>query len=111
MVTNDLNLDETAYCMESAKQNGIHVGENDEERFGVQCGDAREFIMNLGICVSAAKSSVSSTSSMEGGEDDDNIVAAVPPINGNKLPDHMLLTFLLDLPKFLQLLVVWCKPM
>lgn len=32
MVTNDLNLDETAYCMESAKQNGIHVGKNDEER-------------------------------------------------------------------------------
>ncbi|KAL3791853.1 hypothetical protein ACHAW5_002904 [Stephanodiscus triporus] len=106
VVANDLNPDAVAYCMESAKRNGIHIGENDEGKFRVQCGDAREFIMNLGICVSAAESSVSSTS-MEGGEDDDNIDAVVPPVNGNKLPDHLLLNFPLNSPKFLNALRWW----
>ena len=107
VVANDLNPDAVAHCRESARMNGIRVGENiDDGRFHVQCGDAREFIMNLGIGVSLAEPSVSSASSIEEGEDDsDNVV--VPPMNGNNLPDHLLLNFPLDSPKFLNALRWW----
>ena len=106
VIANDLNPDAVAYCRESARLNGIRVGENVDGRFRVQCGDAREFIMNLGIGVSAAEPSVSSTSSIEEGEDDNDDVV-VPPINGNNLPDHLLLNFPLDSPKFLNALRWW----
>jgi tRNA (guanine37-N1)-methyltransferase len=107
VVANDLNPDAVAYCRESARLNGIRVGENiDDGRFHVQCGDAREFIMNLGIGVSAAEPSLSSASSIEEGEDDSDDVF-VPPINGNNLPDHLLLNFPLDSPKFLNALRWW----
>lgn len=107
VVANDLNPDAVAYCRESARLNGIRVGENiDDGRFHVQCGDAREFIMNLGIGVSAAEPSLSSASSIEEGEDDSDDVV-VPPINGNNLPDHLLLNFPLDSPKFLNALRWW----
>jgi tRNA G37 N-methylase Trm5 len=107
VVANDLNPDAVAYCGESARLNGIRVGENiDDGRFHVQCGDAREFIMNLGIGVSATEQSASSASSIEEGEDDSDDVV-VPPINGNNLPDHLLLNFPLDSPKFLNALRWW----
>lgn len=38
--------DAVEYCIESAKKNGIDVSPGN---FDVQCGDAREFIMNIGI--------------------------------------------------------------
>jgi tRNA (guanine37-N1)-methyltransferase len=47
ILANDLNPDAVAYCMDSAKRNGIDTSNPDV--FDVQCGDAREFIMNLGM--------------------------------------------------------------
>ena len=74
------------YCQESARKNGIDVC---PESFDVQCGDAREFIMNLGMRMSESFSTASSTE--------------VTP----KLPDHLLLNFPLDSPSFLNSLRWW----
>jgi tRNA G37 N-methylase Trm5 len=106
VVANDLNPDAVVSCRESARRNGIRVGEDGDGRFQVQCGDAREFIMNLGIGVTAAQPSLSSASSMEDGEVDTDDVA-VPPIGDINLPDHLLLNFPLDSPKFLNSLRWW----
>lgn len=51
IMANDLNPDAVSYCIDSAARNGIDTG-TDASRFRVQCGDAREFIMNLGSSVS-----------------------------------------------------------
>ena len=103
IVANDLNPDAVMYCRKSARRNGIHVSDsdNDEGVFQVQCGDAREFIMNLGINVSANE-----------GEDDcnDDNMNHPPHIKKNaksKLPDHLLLNFPLDSPSFLNAFRWW----
>ena len=102
IVANDLNPDAVMYCRESARRNGINVGDNDNDEgvFQVQCGDAREFIVNLGINVSADK-----------GEDDcyDDDVNSLPNKKNtrSKLPDHLLLNFPLDSPSFLNAFRWW----
>jgi tRNA (guanine37-N1)-methyltransferase len=50
ILANDLNPDAVTYCEDSAAKNGIDV--TNEEAFDVQCGDAREFIANLGTGIS-----------------------------------------------------------
>ncbi|KAL9189876.1 hypothetical protein ACHAXT_009551 [Thalassiosira profunda] len=46
ILANDLNPDAVAYCTDSAGRSGIDVG---GPTFRVHCGDASQFIMNLGI--------------------------------------------------------------
>lgn len=85
VLANDLNPDAVTYCIDSARQNGIEVRKdnddtdhvNDDDMFRVRCGDAREFIMNLG------SSSV------------------------KQLPNHLILNFPLDSPSFLNALRWW----
>ena len=81
VLANDLNPDAVAYCIDSARRNGIEVrndnGDTNDDMFRVQCGDAREFIMNLG------SSSV------------------------KNLPNHLILNFPLDSPSFLNALRWW----
>ncbi|KAL3793400.1 hypothetical protein HJC23_001848 [Cyclotella cryptica] len=91
VVANDWNPDAVAYCLESARRNGIEVMERGGE-FGVQCGDAREFIMNLGM--SSAEEGSSSSKARE--------AASV-----SNLPDHLILNFPLDSPSFLNALRWW----
>jgi tRNA (guanine37-N1)-methyltransferase len=111
IVANDLNPDAASYCAGSARRNGIRVGggaddddDDDDGRFRVRCGDAREFIMNLGIGVTSAKSANPPASSIGGVEDDDDDDIVAPTV---KLPDHLLLNFPLDSPKFLNALRWW----
>mmetsp|Transcript_2277 Transcript_2277/g.3458 ORF Transcript_2277/g.3458 Transcript_2277/m.3458 type:complete len:571 (-) Transcript_2277:965-2677(-) len=87
IVANDLNPDAVEYCKESAKKNGIDVSPGN---FDVQCGDAREFIMNLGMRMSESSSTSSDTAT-----------------NTPKLPHHLLLNFPLDSPSFLNALRWW----
>lgn len=101
IVANDLNPDAIMYCRESARRNGIQVSDNDNDEgvFKVQCGDAREFIMNLGINVSAGE---------EVDCNDDNMNP--PHIKKNaksELPDHLLLNFPLNSPSFLNAFQWW----
>mmetsp|Transcript_35498 Transcript_35498/g.65685 ORF Transcript_35498/g.65685 Transcript_35498/m.65685 type:complete len:637 (-) Transcript_35498:58-1968(-) len=85
VLANDLNPDAVTYCEDSAKRNGIDVGENG--KFQVQCGDASQFIMNLGIDMSDSSSA-----------EDTGV---------SNLPDHLLLNFPLDSPSFLNALRWW----
>ncbi|KAL7527020.1 hypothetical protein ACHAXR_004176 [Thalassiosira sp. AJA248-18] len=85
VLANDLNPDAVAYCSDSASRNGIDISQ--KGKFHVQCGDASQFIMNLGIGVSE------SSTSEEAGV--------------SKLPDHLLLNFPLDSPSFLNALRWW----
>mmetsp|Transcript_25686 Transcript_25686/g.54256 ORF Transcript_25686/g.54256 Transcript_25686/m.54256 type:complete len:631 (+) Transcript_25686:118-2010(+) len=85
ILANDLNPDAVAYCKDSASRNGIDVGPNG--KFHVQCGDASQFIMNLGMGVSE------SSSTKESGV--------------SNLPDHLILNFPLDSPSFLNSLRWW----
>jgi tRNA (guanine37-N1)-methyltransferase len=80
ILANDLNPDAVSYCLDSAKKNGIVT--SNSEIFQVQCGDAREFIMNLGMR-SNKEASVSN------------------------LPHHLILNFPLDSPSFLNALRWW----
>lgn len=82
--------DAVAYCKESARKNGIDVSPGN---FDVQCGDAREFIMSLGMRTPDS-SSIDPPS-------DTTIVEA------SKLPHHLLLNFPLDSPSFLNALRWW----
>src|SRR5210317_940640 len=82
--------DAVAYCKESARKNGIDVSPGN---FDVQCGDAREFIMSLGMRTPDS-SSIDPSS-------DTTIVEA------SKLPHHLLLNFPLDSPSFLNALRWW----
>ena len=53
IMANDLNPDAVKYCIDSTTRNGIDTSSTDDtSRFRVQCGDAREFIMNLGSSIS-----------------------------------------------------------
>eukprot|EP00577_Skeletonema_sp_RCC1716_P012282 CAMPEP_0113409250 /NCGR_PEP_ID=MMETSP0013_2-20120614/21047_1 /TAXON_ID=2843 ORGANISM="Skeletonema costatum, Strain 1716" /NCGR_SAMPLE_ID=MMETSP0013_2 /ASSEMBLY_ACC=CAM_ASM_000158 /LENGTH=409 /DNA_ID=CAMNT_0000295355 /DNA_START=554 /DNA_END=1784 /DNA_ORIENTATION=- /assembly_acc=CAM_ASM_000158 len=90
IVANDLNPDAVEYCKESARKNGIDVS---PANFDVQCGDAREFIMNLGMRMSESSSTTPSSSDTT--------------INASKLPHHLLLNFPLDSPSFLNALRWW----
>jgi tRNA G37 N-methylase Trm5 len=45
-----LNPDAVTYCRDSAERNGIDI--SNPEKFNVQCGDARDFIMNIGTSTS-----------------------------------------------------------
>jgi len=92
VVANDLNPSAVEYCLDSAKRNGINTA-----RFQVTCGDASQFIMNLGI---------DATTSSED-EDDKERTPATAPSNNNNLPDHLLLNFPLDSPSFLNALRWW----
>mmetsp|Transcript_9710 Transcript_9710/g.21897 ORF Transcript_9710/g.21897 Transcript_9710/m.21897 type:complete len:602 (+) Transcript_9710:28-1833(+) len=76
VLANDLNPDAVAHCKDSASRNGIDISENNG-KFQVQCGDASQFIMNLGI---------------------DGV---------SNLPDHLLLNFPLDSASFLNSLRWW----
>ena len=89
VVANDLNPSAVEYCLDSAKRNGI-----DNARFQVTCGDASQFIMNLGI---------DATISSE--DEDDTEVPSTA--SNNNLPDHLLLNFPLDSPSFLNALRWW----
>ena len=92
IVANDLNPDAVEYCKDSARRNGIDVSENsckEKGRFHVQCGDASQFIMNLG---------------MDSTSDDDDELSITTSSN---LPDHLLLNFPLDSPHFLNALRWW----
>eukprot|EP00577_Skeletonema_sp_RCC1716_P006886 CAMPEP_0113429998 /NCGR_PEP_ID=MMETSP0013_2-20120614/32761_1 /TAXON_ID=2843 ORGANISM="Skeletonema costatum, Strain 1716" /NCGR_SAMPLE_ID=MMETSP0013_2 /ASSEMBLY_ACC=CAM_ASM_000158 /LENGTH=575 /DNA_ID=CAMNT_0000318783 /DNA_START=29 /DNA_END=1756 /DNA_ORIENTATION=- /assembly_acc=CAM_ASM_000158 len=89
IVANDLNPDAVEYCKESARKNGIDVSPGN---FDVQCGDAREFIMNLGMRMSESSSTTP---------------ASDTTINAFKLPHHLLLNFPLDSPSFLNALRWW----
>lgn len=80
--------DAVEYCKESARKNGIDVSPGN---FDVQCGDAREFIMNLGMRMSESSSSTASETAA----------------NTPKLPHHLLLNFPLDSPSFLNALRWW----
>lgn len=75
IMANDLNPDAVTYCEDSAKKNGIDVSRS--ETFSVQCGDAREFIMNLGM------------------------------LDTSNLPHHLILNFPLGSPSFLNALRWW----
>jgi len=86
VLANDLNPDAVAYCEDSASRNGIDTSQNGQ--FQVQCGDARQFIMNLGIGVSESSSP----------EEEAGV---------SNLPDHLLLNFPLDSPSFLNALRWW----
>ena len=78
IIANDLNPDAVEHCKDSARRNGIGINEDDSSgKFQVQCGDASQFIMNLGV--------------------DD----------GHSLPDHLLLNFPLDSSSFLNALRWW----
>ena len=98
IMANDLNPDASLHCKDSAIRNGIDI--RGKKEFQVQCGDASQFIMNLGI-------HAESSSEEEG---DDNEVSS-PSIsnsnNNNNLPDHLLLNFPLDSPSFLNALRWW----
>ncbi|KAL7439052.1 hypothetical protein ACHAXH_003818 [Discostella pseudostelligera] len=88
VVANDLNPDAVEYCKESARLNSIDVSDgNANGRFHVQCGDASQFIMNLGMDIVS--------SDVDGA------------IRNNNLPDHLLLNFPLDSPRFLNALRWW----
>ena len=91
VLANDLNPDAVEYCRDSAKRNGIDVSDKGG-KFHVQCGDASQFIMNLGIGESTSPESGSE--SEEGGGVSD-------------LPDHLLLNFPLDSASFLNALRWW----
>lgn len=82
-------IDAVEYCKESARKNGIDVSPGN---FDVQCGDAREFIMNLGMPMSESSSSTPSSNTAT---------------NTSKLPHHLLLNFPLDSPSFLNALRWW----
>ena len=84
-----LGTDAVEYCKESARKNGIDVSPGN---FDVQCGDAREFIMNLGMRMSESSSTTPSSDTT---------------INASKLPHHLLLNFPLDSPSFLNALRWW----
>ena len=89
VVANDLNPDAVTYCKESARRNGIDISENrNNGRFHVQCGDASQFIMNLGMDVTSSDDELSSTTT-------------------SNLPDHLLLNYPLDSPQFLNALRWW----
>ena len=81
--------DAVEYCTESARKNGIDVSPGN---FDVQCGDAREFIMNLGMRKSDSSSTTPSSDATA---------------NASKLPHHLLLNFPLDSPSFLNALRWW----
>jgi tRNA (guanine37-N1)-methyltransferase len=102
VVANDLNPDAAAYCRDSARRNGIDVsdGENSKTngRFHVQCGDASQFIMNLGMD--------STLISLSDDDDDDDELSPTTTTTSN-LPDHLLLNFPLDSPHFLNALRWW----
>jgi tRNA (guanine37-N1)-methyltransferase len=98
VVANDLNPDAVEYCKESARRNSIDVSEgNANGRFHVQCGDASQFIMNLGMDIVSSDDELSptTTSRVDGA------------IRNNNLPDHLLLNFPLDSPRFLNALRWW----
>ncbi|KAL7547676.1 hypothetical protein ACHAWF_010957, partial [Thalassiosira exigua] len=82
---NDLNPDAAVYCEESARRNGIDVGERGA--FRVRCGDASQFIMNLRMGASES--------------------SAPKGAGASNLPDHLLLNFPLDSPSFLDALRWW----
>lgn len=83
VLANDLNPDAVAYCKDSASRNGIDIG----QKFQVECGDASQFIMNLGIAASG------SSTPQEAGV--------------SNLPDHLILNFPLGSPSFLNALRWW----
>lgn len=85
VLANDLNPDAVESCKGSAGRNGIDICQNG--KFQVQCGDASQFIMNLGMGVSE-----SSTTKKSG---------------VSSLPDHLLLNFPSDSPSFLNALRWW----
>lgn len=98
VVANDLNPDAVEYCKESARRNGIDVSEgNANGRFHVRCGDASQFIMNLGMDNVSSDDEIppTTTSSVDGAT------------RNNNLPDHLLLNFPLDSPRFLNALRWW----
>ena len=76
VVANDLNPDAVAYCKDSAAKNGIDVTQR--EMFSVQRGDARDFIMNLGMGVAESSTTAEASAS--------------------NLPHHLILNFPLDSP-------------
>ena len=96
IVANDLNPDAVLHCKDSAIRNGIDV--SGKEKFQVQCGDASQFIMNLGIDADS--------SSEEEGYDNEDSPSSISSSNNN-LPDHLLLNFPLDSPSFLNALRWW----
>ena len=85
VVANDLNPDAVAYCKDSAAKNGIDVTQR--EMFSVQRGDARDFIMNLGMGVAESSTTAEASAS--------------------NLPHHLILNFPLDSPSFLNALRWW----
>jgi len=89
VVANDLNPNAVEYCLDSAKRNGIN-----NARFQVTCGDASQFIMNLGIDATTSS-------------DDEDVEEVSSTAANNNLPDHLLLNFPLDSPSFLNALRWW----
>ena len=86
---NDWNVDAVKFCRENARRNGIknvkkNIEFNDEGAFSVVCGDAFDFISELGM--------VSTNRDSE---------------EGNLLPHHLLMNFPLDSPSFLGALRWW----
>ena len=77
VVANDLNPDAVEYCRRSAALNGIGPGNPNSPGFSVECGDARRFIMDLGM----------------GGP--------------GGLPDHLMLNYPSGSPDFLDALRWW----
>ena len=77
ILANDLNPDAVKYALANAENNGIP-----QDKFQVQCGDARDFIRHLGINTSSDKSCRS-------------------------LPNHVILNFPLDSCSFLDQLRWW----
>lgn len=102
IVANDLNPNAIMYCRESARRNGIQVSvnDNDEGAFNIQCGDARDFIMNLGINVSA-------DGEVDDCNDDNMNPHYIKKNAKSKLPDHVLLNFPLNSPSFLNAFRWW----
>ena len=91
VVASDWNPDAMVYCIESTNRNGVDVGE--QGGFRVQCGDAREFIMNLGMSTKTLNEEEKNSSSKE---------ASV-----SNLPHHLILNFPSDAPLFLNALRLW----
>lgn len=88
---NDWNADAVKFCRDNARRNGIknikknkQIEFNNEGGFSVVCGDAFDFISELGM--------VSTNSDSDG---------------RNLLPHHLLMNFPLDSPSFLGALRWW----
>jgi tRNA (guanine37-N1)-methyltransferase len=121
IVANDLNPYAVQYAKQNAKQNGLslnngedkedehnhdHNNEHDESnsKFHVVCGDARDFLVGLGVnedrhafATSSARTTSSISSTMDSCMPDEEVI----------LPHHVVMNYPLDSAGFLDALRWW----